>query len=245
MLNVDTGKVQIGDRNSKMKGVFATQEIQEGETILFEGITVYESINTTDAHVPSTVRLALRIIADGHLDRLYENGFDPNLWNVKTPKHHKIWLRKAIESKIASKQSVMNAYNIACAYNICVCYNQGSSPDGSQHLYKRAVISPISCKINHSCEPNSRIWTTNDPSIVKQRLTGFIATETINKGDEITFFYLEHIPDELTDEMPENLKSRLQPQHWDVKSRRREIKKQFGFLCECSRCKRESEKHRV
>lgn len=224
-----------------MKGVFATQDIKKGETIFLEDITVFESLDTAeDAHVPVSVRLAFRIQANEHLGPLIKDGFNPKLWKAKPPKEHKVWLQKAIASKAIAKKSLMDAYNITCAYNISLAYNQGISGNRSIHVYKRAIISPVFCRVNNSCEPNSKIWTTTDPDIVRQRLAGLVANSDIKKGEEITFFYLEHVPDELTYDMHEDLKRKLQPQYWDVKARRREIKKQYKFLCQCSRCKSES-----
>ena len=80
------------------------------------------------------------------------------------------------------------------------------------------ALFSIGCSMNHSCRPNvSPVW--NPKSDVPIEIH-FLALSDIKKGDEINFSYIDM-----------NVK--------DVEERRKMLI-DYGFICECVRCKEES-----
>ena len=77
-------------------------------------------------------------------------------------------------------------------------------------------LYPLTCHINHSCEPNVRIDAKNKFGL------NVYARKDIKQGEQLFLTYVN-------------------PLH-GVTLRRRELRVNYGFLCHCSRCNREWEK---
>merc|ERR1712183_922117 len=68
--------------------------------------------------------------------------------------------------------------------------------------------------LNHSCEPNAQM---SNPGVS----VSITALRDIYPGDEVTICYNPAIP------------------YWDVQRRQEYLKNAWGFVCACTRCRRE------
>jgi hypothetical protein len=183
--------------------------------------------------------LLLAIVSDGHLDTLKKIGFETNLWTLKPSKEDNDWMRRVIVAGKVSPQIIKEAYNIACTYNISITTDMGIQGD-AQLIHRRLIISPLLCMANHSCQPNAALLLPASPEEIKHRVSGLVASRDIDEDEEILFSYLSNPLETGTDCLPDKMKKTLQPlKYCDANERRRIIKKDYGFLCECPRCNSE------
>ncbi|NRP10374.1 MULTISPECIES: SET domain-containing methyltransferase [unclassified Marinobacterium] len=240
MARTDTSKAKIKKTTNGQLGVYAVQNISAGDIVFLEDIVVFESIAAAgEEHIPVQVRLSWRILQEGHFNRLKELGFSTKRWKKTIPNDVKKWIDMPIKNGHLTKNDAYDAFNLAAAYNVVCGYILGEVGD-SIHAYQRATISPMMCMMNHSCEPNAKLWSTEDPEEIKQRVAGMVALRDIKAGEEITFSYLVNISDELAEDMSSMEKNSLQPLSKNVNSRRQQIYQKFGFKCECPKCRAES-----
>ncbi|NOI15849.1 SET domain-containing protein [Vibrio hepatarius] len=131
-------------------------------------------------------------------------------------------LDKEIIKEIVCEHDVSEAYVIK-VYYLVTTYNLKSVARtiipslGFIHDQEFCLISLALCYANHSCNPNTvREGTATEAGEISA--TFLVATRKINIGDEITWSYFGEC------------------QHRTLKDRQKSLKREFGFLCNCSRC---------
>lgn len=246
MLTIDTSKVEIRQVSKAMKGVFARQDIADGEIIFVEPIIVFESAQRENpAGIPDVVELALRIWGDNHFDYLVERGFKPSIWVFPPTREDARWINHLLAKGgwRGSKSLAFQCYKIAAGYNLNLSYHVINYPNpGEVALSGRRLISLHACMVNHSCEPNALAYPLATVEEIKQKVQALRASCEIKAGDEITFSYVTDAPDEMAAEIEDpNQKRAAQPmKNFNAKKRRALLKKLYGFYCSCPKCRTEA-----
>ena len=96
-----------------------------------------------------------------------------------------------------------------------LCKEYGCTEDEAPTSIGNALFLNHSC-LNHSCKPNAEVVgglaDTNDTRI------RIVASKSIKKGEEICISYIDH------------------PNKKAVEERRKELKGQYLFQCNCEKC---------
>ena len=232
MSRLDTDGVAVRELATGYEGLFATRPAKAGETIFVERFAVYESLSAPDGHIPVVVRLALRIQMENHFDRLQTMGMRADCWTLGVDADAAPWLKRLVSAGAMSEKRMRDAYCIAAAYNIR-CQTVLRTGPAEVSMVDRAVIAPLTCKANHSCEPNTFLWPASSLEEVRERVTGLVAARDIKEGDELTFSY----PGESAEALPEQSKGE-RTEHGSFLDQVQTVRKtflreRFGFECVC------------
>lgn len=126
-------------------------------------------------------------------------------------------IREIASEHCLSEAYVIKVYYLVTTYNLTTTYRTIIPSLGIVHDQKFCLISLALCYANHSCNPNTeRKSTASESGEISE--TFLVATRKINIGDEITWSYFGEC------------------RHRKLKDRQKRLKREFGFLCHCSRC---------
>jgi hypothetical protein len=115
-----------------------------------------------------------------------------------------------------SMEWVIKVYNLICTYNTKTEFYSVEGNDAV--IGEKMTISAALGYANHSCNPNTARLPVTTLSEYQQNVEGLTAINNIEKGQEITWNYLDS-------ELPSQFKSR-----------QKKLKESFGFDCTCSEC---------
>lgn len=219
---VDTSKVEIAQL-SIGKGILAKKDIAEGEVVFTEHSDVFHQLTAADFRNPAcdACFLVRKIIQDPQTRKSYDEfGLDSSCVHVNKPsRDDKKFLKKLSKKSKVSYEKVLDTWQIACAYHVKAILKTPMN----QKI--RVQLSRLINRTNHSCNPNTTvIHVFSLESDFYSRLLTVKATRQIQKGEEITFSYIDPV-----------LASTL-----DFESRQEKIKSTYGFICGCERCVEES-----
>ena len=216
MYKIDVSKVEIREDSSSMIGVFATQNIEEGEIVYVEPISISHNITYQNMSIPAgdscfLVRHIFEFPATAgrKFDAL---GLMPIPGGFTKPSiHDKLYLKGLASEFDIPYKKVLNTWRIVCAYNVITNY-QGNT---------RVQLSQLTNRMNHCCEPNSTgVTIFNSNSDFEAKVSVTIALSRIQIGEEVTFAYFQaHSSETLS-----------------LKARRQILKNKYGFICMCKKC---------
>jgi hypothetical protein len=225
MMEVDESKVEI-KQNDREYGVFALQDILQGETVYAEVIVVSHIITLKDMNISAGDScLLVRKIFEYQQSagkKFYRLGLKTIRGLYEKPSRiDKEYLKAIATTFNVAYKKVLEAWRIVCTYHLRATYK----PSSTMPLRYRIQLSNFVNRTNHSCDPNvicSGVFTSIEEFESETAITK--AVRPIKKGEEVKFLYLEDT---------NFLKL-------DVKSRRQFLKKTYGFICMCERCVKES-----
>ncbi|MGK0270399.1 MAG: hypothetical protein ACI88H_001045 [Cocleimonas sp.] len=219
---IDISKVEISLLINGT-GLLAKKNIEKGEVVFVERSEVFHELTSADFSNPAcdACFLVRKIIQDPQTAKFY-NEFDLDSSCVhanKPSKDDKKFLKKLSKKSKVPYEKVLDIWKIVCAYHV----KGVLATPINQKI--RVQLSRLFNRTNHSCNPNTTvIHIFSLESDFYSRLLTVKATRQIQKGEEITFSYIDP-----------QLASTL-----DFNSRREELKSSYGFICNCEKCLEES-----
>ena len=222
-VEIDTSKVEIAQFTNG-KGLLAKKNIEEGEVVFVERSEVFHELTAADFSNPAcdSCFLVRKIIQDPQTAKFYDEfDLDSSCVSVNKPsRDDKKFLKKLSKKSKAPYEKVLDIWKIVCAYHV-----KGVLATSINQKF-RVQLSRLFNRTNHSCNPNTTvIHIFSSESDFDSRLLTVKATRQIQKGEEITFSYIDP-----------GLASTL-----DFNSRQEELKSNYGFICNCEKCLKESQ----
>lgn len=197
----------------------AKQDIDEGDVVLVERSDIFHVLTNKEVNTPvsDACFLVCNILRDSKMRSIYDElSLDSSLAIKYEPsKEDKKYLKKLTKKTGTSYEEILELWRVVSVYSVIV----------SSDLKVRIQLSKYINRINHSCYPNTEIKSSNlSWNDFTRRLILFRAVQPIQKGDRITFCYVQP-----------NLVSIV-----DVAQRREKLKTTYNFVCECDRCVEEA-----
>jgi hypothetical protein len=210
----------------------ATQDIEEGDLVYVEPITISHNLTMEDASNPAgdSCFLVRKIVEfPSNVGRKFEQlGLMPIPGMFAKPKfHNKFYLKGlAAEFHIPCKK-VLNIWRVICAYHVSVACQETavSTIEWTGKGSIRVQLSPLSNRTNHYCNANSGAIRLFRSKVDFEELVAVsMALTRIRVCEEITSTYLQVSNFE----------------NYGLKERRQILSKEYGFICKCQICKTES-----
>jgi hypothetical protein len=222
-VEIDTSKVEVA-QTTNGKGLLAKKNIEEGEVVFVERSEVFHELTSADFSNPAcdSCFLVRKIIQDPQTAKFYDEfDLDSSCVSVNKPsRDDKKFLKKLSKKSKTPYEKVLDIWKIVCAYHV-----KGVLATPINQKF-RVQLSRLFNRTNHSCNPNTTvIHIFSLESDFYSRLLTVKATRKIQKGEEITFNYIDPL-----------LAAIL-----DLNSRREELKSNYGFICNCEKCLEESQ----
>lgn len=219
-MKIQTKKVEI-KKSENGNSLFAAKNFKKGDSIFVERITAFFSMTTQNHHLGGAILLTEWLLKNPHLYQMVlQSGAKTGQWKGPRPKEDLSRISQLALFYSVPRNKVEEIYGVVAAYNVT---STVITNDGFGH---RTQLSPLTNMLNHLCEPNARAENVFESiDLFRERLSIISAISNISIGDQIGVSYYGEQIDFF---------------ELDVKERRSRLQADYGFICGCSRCLRES-----
>jgi len=210
--------VAVYVREDGRRGLKALKDFKKGQALFVEKPFLWVGLSE-DKYKEGLAWKLTRNIATKFPDaivQMEEIGKLRESFRPKLNENDKKSLEDIAKTSKNSIKFIKKTYNLVCTYNTTICAEFRIGND--RIISYRMSISTGIAHANHSCIPNATRLPINTIEDFERNYEGLIATVDISKGQEITWNFLE-------DMLPRQFKSR-----------QKELKMKFGFVCTCEKC---------
>ena len=187
------GFIKLVDIPGRGRGIVAAKDISRGETLIIEKGIIYQGSEQDFCY-----HFLVEVDSREDIKALYMNLFSCEESPIPNEYKENSEVRQNAKSKKQWKSFTTEEIDSFFDKVKCYTYKVNDQPGLFPHL----------CLFNHSCNPNTCLWTINDMALM-------VAQRDIKQGEEIFISYIS----------PMNNKQ----------VRRAHLLK-YGFKCECPRC---------
>lgn len=187
------GFIKVVDIPGRGRGVVASKNISRGETLIIEKGIIYQGSEQDFCH-----HFLVEVDSREDVKALYMNLFSCEESPIPNEYKENTEARQFAKSKKQWKNFTPEEIDSFFDKVKCYTYKVNDQPGLFPHM----------CLFNHSCDPNTVLWTLNDMALM-------LAQRDIKEGEEIFISYISPM---------------------NNKAVRRAYLLKYGFKCECPRC---------